>query len=723
MAKMHFGERKPITAGAHHGHHWSPANFSLRNPGGAGKDVNLLNSYQHFDLWADLRFSYYSDKTPDDLVFVSRQNHMQSPSLTASTSVAASKLADRPAGKLAIAAAILWTLWFALGSPRLWDRDEPRNARCAVEMLERNDWVVPMFNDELRTHKPILLYWMQMSSYALFGINEFAARFGSALCGTLVCIAVYWFAKRHGSAEYAWWSALAMSSCFMFVVASRAATPDAVLLATSSIGLFFIASSQIRLKDQAQTNRYWLLGYCCLGLAVLAKGPVGVVIPLAVLGIWQFFRNWSLTSSDLSQMKVEQVSLFKALSQVIRNPKTWGRWLLSLIQHAISVGWTSFRDLRMGVGLLIVLTIAIPWYVWVGMRTDGAWLYGFFVEHNVQRAVSSMEGHSGGVWFYPVAILLGVFPWSLLLIPILVWTSKHIRGDQRSPLVQLGLIWVAVTITAFSCASTKLPSYITTCYPGAALLIGGTLLDLYASSYVLGRKLAVVAGSVMGLVCISLTIGIVAASLYLSMPLLMLCVVGPIFLLWPAWSFFQLHATFDSGAVRQSHVLHRFAFASVALVGVLLGIGPAIISLYRSDLNQLLAVSKSTSSSAQWMSVGTLEPSWVFYLGQPIREVARFDHNAFADGNWGQVAIDHLMQNNGRVILSKPDADALQQHWQSEASAKTEDFTLVVDTEFHRLFESETSVVLRAIPRSGSTRFAKSTHTSEESSSSPNLKR
>ena len=62
----------------------------------------------------------------------------------------------------AIAAFVMLT---NLGGPRLWDRDEPRNAGCAWEMLARGDWVVPVFNGELRTHKPVLLYWCIMASY------------------------------------------------------------------------------------------------------------------------------------------------------------------------------------------------------------------------------------------------------------------------------------------------------------------------------------------------------------------------------------------------------------------------------------------------------------------------------------------------------------------------------------------------------------------------------
>jgi 4-amino-4-deoxy-L-arabinose transferase-like glycosyltransferase len=78
----------------------------------------------------------------------------------------------------AVAAFVMLT---NLGGPRLWDRDEPRNAGCAREMLTRNDWVVPTFDGELRTHKPVLLYWCIMTSYLSLGVNEFAARLPSDL--------------------------------------------------------------------------------------------------------------------------------------------------------------------------------------------------------------------------------------------------------------------------------------------------------------------------------------------------------------------------------------------------------------------------------------------------------------------------------------------------------------------------------------------------------------
>ncbi len=84
--------------------------------------------------------------------------------------------------------AACWAVFFLnLGGPKLWDRDEPRNAGCAKEMMQRGDWVTPIFNGELREQKPVLLYWLMMSAYTMFGFGEFGARFWSAADGSAAC--------------------------------------------------------------------------------------------------------------------------------------------------------------------------------------------------------------------------------------------------------------------------------------------------------------------------------------------------------------------------------------------------------------------------------------------------------------------------------------------------------------------------------------------------------
>jgi len=132
---------------------------------------------------------------------------------------------------LIVVAAIAWLVFFTnLGGTRLWDRDEPRNAQCAWEMLSRRDWVVPTFNGELRGHKPALLYWLIMSAYWMFGKTEFAARFWSAMLSVGSCVLAADLIRRHTAGWAPLLSGAMLATSLMFGVAARAATPDAALI-------------------------------------------------------------------------------------------------------------------------------------------------------------------------------------------------------------------------------------------------------------------------------------------------------------------------------------------------------------------------------------------------------------------------------------------------------------------------------------------------------------
>ena len=117
--------------------------------------------------------------------------------------------------------------------------------------------------------------------------------------------------------------------------------------------------------------------------------------------------------------------------------------------------------------------VAVPWYWAVGLATDGAFLDGFFFKHNLERATGVMEGHSGWILYYPAAMLVGFFPWSVFALPLAIDTVLQIR--RRDPFhagYLLAVCWVGVFVVLFSLARTKLPSYITPCYPALALLVG-----------------------------------------------------------------------------------------------------------------------------------------------------------------------------------------------------------------------------------------------------------
>src|SRR5262249_2053805 len=83
-----------------------------------------------------------------------------------------------------------------LGGPSLWDIDEGNNVEAAGEMMASGNWVVPTFNFELRTDKPALLYWLQIGAFHLFGVNEFAGRFPSALAALSTVLGTYELGRR-----------------------------------------------------------------------------------------------------------------------------------------------------------------------------------------------------------------------------------------------------------------------------------------------------------------------------------------------------------------------------------------------------------------------------------------------------------------------------------------------------------------------------------------------
>ncbi|HTN73629.1 MAG TPA: glycosyltransferase family 39 protein, partial [Pirellulaceae bacterium] len=356
---------------------------------------------------------------------------------------------------IGLTAVVLFT---NLGGPRLWDRDEPRNAGCAAEMLQRGDWVVPVFNNELRTHKPVLLYWLMMSAYEVFGVNEFAARFWSAMLGIATVLMTYHLGRRLFNERAGFWAGLSLAPALMFGVASRAATPDAVLVFCSTLALFLYGMFAFRAGGVA--NRYFptvwwqaALIYAAMGLAILAKGPVGLVLPTAVIGMFLLIMRQptsTLVTGDWFGSVRSGLGVFGPL-------------------HFLRTCW-AMRPLT---ALAVSLAIALPWYLWVHARTEGAWTVGFFFEHNLGRATQAMEGHRGNLLFYPAALAIGFFPWSVFFLPMLLDAIDQLR---RRVVVTPGYLfaacWVGVYLVLFSLAKTKLPSYITPCYPGVALLMG-----------------------------------------------------------------------------------------------------------------------------------------------------------------------------------------------------------------------------------------------------------
>ena len=487
-----------------------------------------------------------------------------------------------------------------LGDSKLWDRDEPRNARCAVEMLERGDWVVPTFNDKLRTHKPVLLYWLMISAYSVFGQNEFAARFWSATLSTGTVLVTYFLGQRLFDTQSAVWASLVLSSTLLFNAAARAATPDASLIFFSTLAITLLASAKINSTTALHRSWCWIsAGYAAMGMAVLTKGPIGFVLPMVVWGSYQWW----------TQPVEARIRLTPNVDMSWLNPRVvWQRFISSVHPPFL---WRVVRCMHFPMGILIVILIAGPWYASVGIKTDGQWLREFFLEHNVGRAMRPMEGHRGSVLlYYPVAILVGFFPWSVLAVPLVIWTFQHCRRKTSHEFCLL-LLWIGVYVTVFSLARTKLPSYVTPVYPAIAILCGHMIAH-WSTAEGFGPRLewtrwAAACMMVIGLIML------------IALPLVLhqwlpgdewLGLVGLIPFLGGGWCLTSFcRRRWDQGFRRQ-------AFTSIAFLLTLSAVVAPRVS--RHQRIESLINPTAFATPQPLASLGIHEPSWVFYAQRPI---------------------------------------------------------------------------------------------------------
>lgn len=482
-----------------------------------------------------------------------------------------------------------------LGGTRLWDRDEPRNAGCAVEMLQANDWVTPRFNDQVRSHKPVLLYWLMMTSYSVLGVSEFAARFWSAALSVGVVLLTYDMGRRLLNPQAAFWGALALATSLMFTMAARIATPDALLIFTVALTMWIYVWSvgDWSRSDSTYYPETWqkqALLYGAMGLAMLAKGPIGLVLPTAIIGMFLLIQRLPADEST-----------------------GWRRWLAPLRPFAPDHFLKTCWFMRPGLALLAALAVALPWYLWVAAR-EFEWIRGFFLEHNVGRATSAMEGHQGPAIFYVVAVCIGFFPWSIFFLQAILDCVVQIR--QRTKAMP-GLIflacWCGVWITLFTIAKTKLPSYVTPCYPALALLVGAALARFVSGESPVSRYWNLAGFGISIVVGLGLLIGApLAIDLFIPGEAI-LAIVGLAPLVGGVAAIYLCFRQKQRGA-------GLAVYGGASLAFVLLVFAFAAQRVDRHQMNQAV-ITILEESDDELFAYNTLEPSWIFYSGRSIQEI------------------------------------------------------------------------------------------------------
>ena len=346
---------------------------------------------------------------------------------------------------------------YGLGKLPLLGPDEPRYAQIAREMLSNRDLITPTLGGHTWFEKPALLYWLIAASFKVFGVSEWSARLGPAICGVLTILAV-WCVAREVDRGMGFWSLIVTASCLGLIVFSRAASFDVVVTMTTTWSLAFFLLHEL---PTTKRKRLLLMGfYSFVGLSLLAKGLVGVVIPFGVVAFYYLLRALTNFSRKGAKAQGKTQSLLGAFVRAFAPLREKSPVLLSLI-------W----------GIPLALAVSAIWYGPVIARHGWSFIDEFFVQHHFARYVSNKYHHPQPIWFYPAIILMLALPWTVHLIAALARVrSWSWRGDDSLSVVRVfSLAWLLLPIVFFSFSGSKLPGYIVPAVPAAALLVSDGL--------------------------------------------------------------------------------------------------------------------------------------------------------------------------------------------------------------------------------------------------------
>lgn len=318
---------------------------------------------------------------------------------------------------LGIASLLLFSS--GIGNTPIYILDEAKNAEAAREMLSSGDWLVPHFNGELRTDKPPFHYYFMAFVYAIFGASAWTARIFSAIMGTITVLFTYRITREYLGLSAGWWTAISLLASLHWSFEFHLAVPDPYLICCTTLALLFFY------KGFTDKSKGWLLAmYACIGFGALSKGPVAIALPGLIFLLFILYRR--------------------------------------------ELNWKRILSLQPFIGALLVLAIALPWYIAVHFQTDGAWTQGFFVDHNLNRFSDTMEGHGGIFLYTPLVALLGLMPFSFFVVQAVrrAWLDRH------KSFLAFAIIAAGTIIGFFSISSTKLPNYAMPSYPFLAILFG-----------------------------------------------------------------------------------------------------------------------------------------------------------------------------------------------------------------------------------------------------------
>ena len=376
---------------------------------------------------------------------------------------------QKPVSSIILICCIAILPWIAMGD--FSTKGEPREAAVAVSMLESGDWILPKVYANEFAYKPPMMHWMiAVFSLPEGHVSEFTSRLPSAIGYTLMLIFVLILFGRKTRFQEAFIATLLLLTCFEIHRAGLSSRVDMVLTAFMVIGLIQL----FRWEDNLELKGLPVVIPLILSGAILTKGPVGVILPLFVFGVYL------LALRKYSWLKITKSILFIGIASCFI-PSLW-------YIEAWRQGSNEFLN--------VILAENFGRFFHLGSE-------------NIQYEL----GHERGVWYNMVTLLAGFIPWTLLLFfslfglkinkpesPIKQWFIKvwnHILSMDKIKL--FSLVASVCILFFYAIPSSKRSVYLMPAYPFLALFIAQYFI--YLAEY-RNRIFRLFAGTLLALVAV-----------------------------------------------------------------------------------------------------------------------------------------------------------------------------------------------------------------------------
>lgn len=327
---------------------------------------------------------------------------------------------------IAVATLLFYT---HLDSPLL-EPEETRYAEIPRQMFVEGSWLVPAVHGQPYYDKPPLLYWLVMGSYQVLGIHDWSARFIAASAAVLCILVTYFFAKSIVGTRGGLFAALILALSARFIHLGRMVTMNSLL---SLFIVMALAAAYLAVRTPFFRMRYWLAAAALCGLGVMTKGPVAIVLVFVPAFVWS-----------------------------------------RLDPGAARIGF-----FHSAVFALITSIIAVPWFVAMAWN-DPRFVEYFFWTHHILRYVAPLD-HEQPLGYYLPNLILGMFPWTILL-PGLLWRFwLRLRRRESLEIGDFFLLCALWCLLFLSLAGSKRNGYILPAFPPLAIALGCYLDSILVS--------------------------------------------------------------------------------------------------------------------------------------------------------------------------------------------------------------------------------------------------